>query len=230
MQKKFFPNIITPTTYKLHYNTPLQRGVFSSGVTSSPSLQFKDPSNAANIIDGIYIEEVPTQTHGVDTISIINPGFNYQSAPTVQILGDGTGATAYAVISGGSIQSIIISNAGDGYTSAIAIVTPAEGDTTGQNATLVVNLQGKYGTLRSYYYNTKNVKTIFNTNVGTIDYDKGIITLNSFNPINVDNTFGQFTVTATPKSSIISSTYDGIITVDPYDPNAVSVNVTEKTS
>lgn len=230
LQKKIFPNIITPTTYKLHYNTPLQRGVFSSGVTSSPSLQFKDPSNAARIIDGIYIEEVPTQTHGVDTISIINPGFNYQSAPTIKILGDGTGATAYAVIAGGSIQSIVVSNAGDGYTSAIATVTPADGDTTGQNASLVVNLQGKYGTLRSYYYNTTNVKTIFNTNVGTIDYEQGIITLNSFNPINVDNTFGQFTVTATPKSSIISSTYDGIITVDPYDPNAISVSVTAKTN
>ena len=229
LQKKFFPNIVTPTTYKLRYNTPLQRGVFSSGITSSPSLQFKDPSNASLTVGGVYIEEVPSQTNGVESISIINPGFNYQSPPTIKILGDGTGATAYAIVSGGSIQSIVISEPGDGYTSAIAMVTPAEGDTTGQNASLIVNLEGRFGVLRSYYYNTTNVKTIFNTNVGTIDYQQGVITLNSFNPINVDNALGQFTVTVTPESSIISSTYDGIITVDPFDPNAITVNVTAKT-
>ena len=229
LQKKFFPNIVTPTTYKLRYNTPLQRGVFSSGITSSPSLQFKDPSNASLTVGGVYIEEVPSQTKGVESISIINPGFNYQSAPTIKILGDGTGATAYAVVSGESIQSIVITNPGDGYTSAIALVTPAEGDTTGQNASLIVNLEGRFGVLRSYFYNTTNVKTIFNTNVGTIDYEQGVITLNSFNPINVDNALGQFTVTATSESSIISSTYDGIITVDPFDPNAITVNVTAKT-
>jgi hypothetical protein len=230
LQKKIFPNIVSATTYKLHYNTPLERGMFSSGVTSSPALQFKDTANSANIIDGVYIEEIPTQTHGVETISIINPGFNYQLAPTIEISGDGNGATAYAIITAGSIQSIVISNPGDGYTSAIATVIPAEGDTTGQNAAVTVNLEGKYGKLRSYYYNTTNVKTIFNNNVGTIDYDQGIITLNSFNPINVNDTFGQFSVAATPKSSIISSVYDGIITVDPYDPNAISVNVKSKTN
>ena len=228
LQKKFFPNLTTPATYTLSYNVPLQRGTFGSGITSSPALQYIDSSNTSNIIDGVYLEEIPTQTFGVDTISVINPGFNYTTTPIVSINGDGAGATAVAVLSGGTIQSIIVTNSGNNYTSAVATITPAQGDTTGQGASVNVNLQGRYGILRSYYFNPKNAKTILNNNVGTIDYTNGIITLTSFNPYNVDNPLGQFAVTVTPKTSIISSTYNGIITVDEFDPNAISVSVTAK--
>ena len=228
LQKKFFPNLTTPTSYTLSYNVPLQRGTFGSGITSSPALQYIDSSNTSNIIDGVYLEEIPIQTFGVDTISVINPGFNYTTTPTVSINGDGAGATAVAVLSGGTIQSIIVTNSGNNYTSAVATITPAEGDTTGQGASVNVNLQGRYGTLRSYYFNPKNAKTILNSNVGTIDYTNGVITLTGFNPYNVDNPLGQFAVTVTPKTSIISSTFSGIITVDEFDPNAIAVSVTAK--
>ena len=230
LQKKFFPNLTVPTTYNLYYNTPLQKGIFLSGVSSSPAVQFRDPTNLANIIDGIFIEEIPAATYGIDTISVINPGFGYQSAPTVTILGDGTGATAHAVLSGGSIKNIVVDTAGVNYTSAIAVITPADGDTTGQLAAAVVNLQGRYGSLRSYYNNNSQVKTVFISNIGTIDYTAGVITLNAFSPIDVDSPLGQLTVTAKPTTSIISSTYNRIITIDPYDPTAVTVNVIAKTS
>jgi len=231
LQKKFLPNLTTPTTYNLQFGVPLQRGVLLSGVNSSPALQFRDPTNLANIIDGIFIEEVPTVTHGIDHISLINPGFSYQTAPTVNILGDGTGAAAYAQMkTNGQINSIVLTNSGNNYTSAIATVTPAYGDTTGTNAVLVVNLQGQYGTLRSYYYNTTNVKTILNSNVGSVDYVNGIITLNSFKPTEVDNPLGQFAITATPTSSILKSTYNGILTIDPFDATAISVTMTAKTN
>jgi len=229
LQKKFLPNLITPTTYKLYYNSSLVAGRFLSGTGSSPAMKFRDPTNLANIIDGVYIEEVPSSTNGVETISVLNPGFGYQSAPTVTILGDGTGATAHALISGGSIQSIVVDNAGNGYTSAIATITPASGDTTGQLGAAVVNLEGRYGTLRSYYFDSTNVKNIFDSNIGTIDYQEGIITLNSFGPYGVDNDLGQLAVTTTPTTSIISSTYNRIITIDPYDVNAITVNVMAKT-
>lgn len=230
LQKKLFPNLVTPTTYTLQYNSSLLSGKFSSGVSSSPALQYRNPTNLAEIIDGVYIEEVPSSTNAVESISIINPGFGYTSAPTITILGDGVGATAHATISGGSLRSIVIDNVGSGYTSAIATVTPVSGDTTGQLGTVVVNLQGRYGTLRSFYNTSTNVKTILNSNVGTIDYQQGIINLTAFSPINVDNDLGQFTVTATPTTSIISSTYNRIITIDPFDPTAITVNVTAKSS
>lgn len=231
VQKKFYPNLTSPSTYTLYYGTPLERGMFQSGVVSSPSVQFRNPLNLANIIDGIYIEEVPTSTGGLESIAVINPGYGYQYAPTVKILGDGTGATAEAVITNsGSIREINVLTAGTGYTSVIVEITPAPGDTTGALGAATGTLIGRYGTLRTYYNDSQNVKTIFNNNVGTVDYVEGIVTLNSFGPIQVNNDLGQLTMTANPTTTIISSSYNRIITVDPYDPNAIIVNVTAKTT
>lgn len=230
VQKKFYPNLTTPTTYTLNYGVPLKRGMFQSGIYSSPPVAIKSPLDLVSTIDGVYLEEVPTSTGGVSSISILNTGFGYQYAPTVTIKGDGTGATAIATINAnGTLKSIIVTNAGSGYSSAIAVITPANNDTTGQLGAAVVNLEGQFGTLRTYYNNTDNVKTVINNNVGTIDYTNGIVTINSFAPIQVDNDLGQFTVSASPTTTIFSSTYNRIITVDPYDSNAIVVNVTPRT-
>ena len=45
------------------------------------------------IMDG-DLEELPVYTGGIESVSIINPGYNYSKTPTVTILGDGVGATA----------------------------------------------------------------------------------------------------------------------------------------
>ena len=58
LQKKFYPNLTTPTSYKLYYNTSLERGMFQSGITSSPSVQYRNPINLALTVNGIYIEEI----------------------------------------------------------------------------------------------------------------------------------------------------------------------------
>jgi hypothetical protein len=110
------------------------------------------------------------------------------------------------------------------------VITAQSGDTTGQLGAAIVNLKGRYGTLRTYYNNTNQVKTVLNSNIGTIDYQSGIITLNNFGPINIDNELGQLAVTVNPTTSIVSSSYNRIITIDPYDPNSITVNVTAKTS
>lgn len=230
MEKKFLPNLTSTTTYKLYYNSSLEKNMYTSGVSSTPSMQFLNPSNLSEIISGVYLEEVPTQTDGVESISVINPGFNYQDTPTVTIRGDGTGATAHAVVVNGTVSSIVVDNAGAGYTSAIAVITPRSGDTTGKNAAAVVNLAGRFGTLRTYYNDATNVKTILNANAGTIDYVDGIITLSGFGPYNVNNTLGELSVSVKPTTTIISSDYNRIITIDPYDSTAVVVNVTAKSS
>jgi hypothetical protein len=229
LQKKFNPNLTTPSTYTLYYGTPLLRGMFQSGITSSPSVQFRNPLNLANIIDGVYIEEVPTPTGGLESVAVINPGYGYQFTPKVTILGDGTGATAEAVITNsGSIRAINVLTAGTGYTSAIVQITPDPADTTGALGAATATLIGRYGTLRTYYNDSQNVKTVFNNNAGTVDYVEGVVALNSFGPIQVNNDLGQLTMTANPTTSIISSSYNRIITIDPYDPNAIVVNVTAK--
>jgi hypothetical protein len=230
VQKKIYPNLTIPSTYTLHYGTSLKKGLFQTGISSSPSMLFRNPINLAETISGVYIEEVPSSTGGVESILITNPGFSYQYAPTVTIKGDGTGATATAEInSNGVLKAINITNAGSGYTSAIAVITPQYNDNTGQQGAAVVILTGRYGTLRTYYNNTDNVKTVFNNNAGTVDYEMGVVTLNSLGALNVDNPLGQLTITANPTTTIVSSSYNRIITVDPFDPGAIAVNLTAKT-
>jgi hypothetical protein len=226
LQKKFYPNLNGSETYKFNFGVPLSRGILLSGVTSSPAIQYTDPTNTLNTIDNVYIDELPETTSGIQSISIINPGYSYQYQPTVTIYGDGTGATAEAILTNGSLSAINVTNAGSGYTAASIVITPAINDTSGTNGAAVVTLEGQYGTLRLYYYNANNVKTILNPNIGTIDYTNGIVTLNSFNPINVDNALGQLAITVNPSTTIFSSTFNRIITVDPNDSTAITVNVT----
>ena len=229
LQKKFFPLLGNSSNIKLYYNTPIQPGKFGSGITSYPPMTFLDPSNLSANIPNVYIEEVPQSTYGVESISIINPGYGYQSKPTITIQGDGTGATAEAVVINGSISSVVVTNSGNNYTQAIATVTPAISDTTGRLGALIVNLKGQYGTLRTYYNNANtNIKTILNTNIGTVDYQNGIISLNNFNPYGIDSALGQLAISVTPTTDIVSSTYDRIITIDQFDTTAITVNVTAK--
>ena len=231
LQKKFFPNLVNATTYKLYFGTPLEKSSFLSGVSSSPSISYVDPANVTNLVPGVYIEELPSSTNSLESVTVLNPGFGYQSAPIVTVLGDGIGATAHATLyTDGSISSIVVDNPGSGYSAAIVTITPQPNDTTGQNAAGIVNLTGRLGTLRLYYNDIKNVKTILNPNIGTIDYANGLITLNDFLPTIVDNSLGQFTVTGNPASSIISSSFNRVITYDEYDTNAINVNVIAKNS
>ena len=74
------------------------------------------------------------------------------------------------------------------------------------------------------------MKTIFDSNIGTIDYLNGVITLESFNPYGVNDPLGQLTISVTPTTNIISSSYNRIITIDPFDSNAIKVSVTAKTT
>jgi hypothetical protein len=231
LQKKFLPDLINPTSYTLNFNTSLEANKYNSGTASSPSMLFRDPANLANIIDGVLIEEVPTTTNSIETISVINPGFSYTVAPTVIINGDGTGATAHAVLSGsGAISKIVIDNGGNGYTAAVVTITPADSDSTGQLGSAVANLSGRYGTLRTYYNNSNQVKTILNSNIGSIDYQEGVIILKDFNPYDVNGDLGILAISVKPTSSIVSSSYNKIITIDPYDSNAIVVNVIAKNS
>lgn len=230
LQKKIYPNLTAPQTYKMYFGAELKKGMFNSGVYSTPGFTINDPVLTGTTINGVFIEEIPSSTAGIQSISLINLGFGYQSEPTVTILGDGTGATATAKLNtNGTIKSIDVTNAGNNYTTAVVSITPAYGDTTGQLGAAVAILSGGTGTLRSYYYNTQYGKTIINDKAGTIDYVNGVVTLDSLYPIDINNDFAQLSVTATPTTTIVSSTYNRIITLDSYDSNAIVVNIIAKT-
>jgi autotransporter-associated beta strand protein len=58
----------------------------------------------------------PAGSNGVGSVTFTNGGSGYDGPPVVKISGTGTGATAYAVVSGGSVTNIVVTNPGTGYT------------------------------------------------------------------------------------------------------------------
>ena len=224
LQKKFYPRLNARTTYILDFGVSLKRNYFNAGLTSSPDFSQADTSAISGVRQGIYFEEVPTTTGGVATINVVNQGFGYTKIPTVTISGDGLDATAYAVIVAGRVNSIVVTNPGYNYTEAYVTITPQDGDTSGALAYAAPVLQGSEGIIRSYYY-LNNIKTILNADAGTINYLTGKVTLTDFAPLEVNNPLGQFTISVVPDSTIISSTYNKIVAVDEFDPEAITVNV-----
>ena len=88
------------------------------------------------------------------------------------------------------------------------------------------------GTLKTYYY-LNGVKYILHNsnasdNAGTIDYANGIITLNNFVPNTINATDGVLRVNASAATRIVSTAYNRVLTLDEFDPVAITVNVTAK--
>jgi hypothetical protein len=225
LQKKFFPSLTTKTTYSFRFGAPLKRNYFNAGLNSQPAFSTRDINSNNQIRTGVFFEEVPTIVGGISAINVTNQGFGYTKVPTVTITGDGTGASAYAVLVGGRVNSIIITDPGLNYTQATVTISPAPGDTSGSLAFAIATLEGSIGELRTYYYNN-NVKTILNGSAGTIDYTNGVVTLTDFAPLTIDNPLGQFTISVVPESTIISSSFNRIVSIDEFDPEAVTINVT----
>lgn len=224
IQKKFYPRLNTRTTYYLNFGVPLKRNYFNAGVNTYPDFTTFDTASLNLIRTGVNFEEVPTTVGGVSSININNQGIGYTRPPIVNIVGDGQGASAFAVISSGRVVNIVVTDPGFNYTQATVTLTNAENDTTGTLAFATPVLEGSIGTLRTYYY-LNNVKTILNSNAGTINYVTGLVTLTDFSPLSINNSLGQFTVSAVPDSSIISSTYNRIVAIDEFDPGAIVVTV-----
>lgn len=224
LQKKFYPSLTTKTSYTFDFGVPLKRNYFNAGLTTSPAFSVRDTNSNNTIRTGVYFEEVPTVVGGIASVNIMNQGFGYTKVPTVTIEGDGKDATGYAILVGTRVNSIVITNPGYNYTQAIVRITPAYGDTSGALAYGVAVMEGSIGTLRTYYYQN-NSKVILNSDAGTIDYINGKVTLTNFAPITVDNDLGQFTISVTPESNIISSTFNKIVALDEFDPEAITVTV-----
>ena len=225
LQKRIIPNLTSSTTYSLKFGTPLKKDIFGKSISATPTFQIIDKNNNNVVRDTVYLEETPSSTTTVESISVLNPGFGYTSAPLVTILGDGVGATATATVVNGQINNITVTNPGGNYTQAIVQITSTDGN--GVLASGIVTLSGNKGTLRTYYFED-GVKRILNSNAGTVNYDEGIVTLTDFSPSAINNPLGILSIQAVPTSTIISSSRDKIITLDNTDPNAINVNIIAK--
>lgn len=80
-------------------------------------------------------------TGGVTAITITNPGINYATAPTVNIVSDtGTGATAVATVVGGHVNTITVTNRGTGYVTPPTITFSGSGTLAAATATIDIDI------------------------------------------------------------------------------------------
>ena len=222
VQKRFEPKLNESASYTVEYNVPLFRGTTTNKLTSTP-FTVNDITGVSRIA---FFEETPQSFTGVSEVQVINSGSGYVTQPTVTISGDGTGATAKAVIVNGKIQKIDIVSRGVDYTRALITITGG----SGFGAEAVAVIDGRSGTLRTIFYDSLAQRQIINSNVGTIDYDNGIITINSIKFLTVDSDDDLVRLTIQSDKGIIQSTRDTIVTIDADDPVSILTELEKKSN
>jgi len=215
-QKRFIPILGIVNNYNINFNIPLLPRNAISKLTSSVFSVYDSNGNLQNVT----IEETPNSSTAINSVSIIDPGSNYSSAPTITITGDGIGATATATLINGKIGSIDIIDGGTDYTKAIVNISGGGG--FGSSAVAVINSQ--VGILRTTYFNPQAVRQVVNANIGTIDYVNGIINLKNINIVSTNTSDSLIRIQCPVASGIIKSFKNNIITIDTLDPNSITIN------
>jgi hypothetical protein len=228
LSKRFRPILSQTNTYILDFGVELSRGTTLDNFYSSPTFTVLDE----NLVErNCFIEEVPSSFTGVETISVITPGSNYTTTPTVEIVGDGRGAKGVAIIVNGKLNSVKVTNPGIGYTTAAIRIIGGGG--SGASAEAV--LENRFGKIRLAYFKpdevtSKSTKVVLNSSkdegvTGTIDYILGKITIDNFSPLSIDNDFDELTINVRPKSTVLQSIKNKMLAFDETDPTSVVVEL-----
>jgi len=220
IEKRIVPQVGAARNYTFDFGTRISREDPSYRIYSTPAFRQYD---ADGVLRKCFFEETPGSSSGIESIEIINAPGNYLTAPTISINGDGVGANAYPVIVNGKITQIIVDKPGVNYTTATAISTYQ--DEVDTSIDLTVNVQGRYGVLRSYFFDDNNIKTTLNGEAGTIDYQMGKVILQQFDPVSIEDPLKIFRVIAKPETNNFESARSRIITIDDEDTNAINITV-----
>lgn len=134
--KEYYPNTTLKTT------DPMFSEFYIGDVVATKP--FNNPTFKALILEKNYDlgQMVVKPLQEVRTITILDGGQGYSTAPTVTFSGGGgTGATAQALITNGSVTSIIVTSGGTGYTSppTVTISNPQVDRGTVARATAVLS-------------------------------------------------------------------------------------------
>lgn len=222
LQKRATLTLNQNQIYTFNFNTPLYRGVIEDKFYTYPDVTVLDNQGIAR---QVFIEDTPNSLTGLDSITVLSAGSGYLTAPTVTIVGDGSGATAEAQIVNGRVNGITITNRGVDYTTATAQIT----SDSGSGATASVGLQARNGTLRSYYYKGNGEKVVVDANIGSIDYVKGTIIINSLNPSAVTPNdryaLNILTFNARPFNDVITPSRDRILDIDATDSSSIVITL-----
>lgn len=228
LSKRFRPDLTQSKSYVLDFGTELQRGTTLDNFYSSPNFSILDENLVTR---SSFLEEIPSSFTGVEAITVTNPGINFTSTPTIEIVGDGQGATAVATIVNGKLSNIKVLTPGVGYTTAVVRITGGGGTSALAEAVL----ENRYGQLRISYFkpdaiSNQNVKNVLNSAknsgvMGTIDYVLGKIYINNFNPSDVDNDFKDLSINVRPKVTVFQSDKNKLLTFDTSDASTFVINL-----
>jgi hypothetical protein len=197
----------------------LHRGTSTNKLTSSEFTIY----DSVNVLRTAQIEETPESFTGVSEIQVTNAGTGYTSEPTVTITGDGVSAIATAVLTNGKITNIVISKRGINYTRALVSISGGGG----YGASAIAILDGRFGTLRTFYYDENAEKKIINAEAGTINYTTGLITLKDLNIESIATSDTLMRISIESERGIITSSRDTIITIDVNDPTSITTELSE---
>lgn len=110
----------TYATVTVNHNYPTEQDIPSDFEAASILLNF-DIGDIESVQSTVELSAIPG---GIHSVRVIDPGYGYDSVPTVTIVGDGTGATAEVVLTNDSrIEKINILTEGQGYTKAEVVLT-----------------------------------------------------------------------------------------------------------
>jgi hypothetical protein len=141
--------------------------------------------------------------------------------------GDGTGAVASATVVNGRISSVQVTTRGINYTVASVDIS----DSTGTGATASAVLEGRNGTIRTYYLQANGQKVVINENAGTIDYDTGEIILTALTAYSVSASpyFGLdqnvFVIQIKPDEETLFPRKNRIISIDETDITSLEIKM-----
>ena len=137
-----FQKIETASTSVSDFDLPVYYNVDTGKVTPI-SVQLK---NGVAVVDNELVNEYPRKNWldnigaSITEITISNPGTEYTIAPKVEIIGNGTGATAQAYVGYGTITNIVITNKGKGYTQTPTVKITPPPNSAGTPATAIAVL------------------------------------------------------------------------------------------
>ena len=220
LQKRFEPDLTISASYIINFNSVLYRGTLTNRMTSTEFDVFDRTGTRRTVI----LEEVPQSYTGVSSVQVTNRGAGFITNPTVTITGDGVGATATATIVNGGLDSITLTNRGSGYTRAVATLSGGDG---GYGATAIVILDARFGNLRTIYFDDLAQRQVVQEDVGTIDYNLGIVTLNDLRILSVVSVDGLIRLTIQSERGIVTSNKSTIITIDSTDTSSIVTNLVE---
>ena len=156
------------------------------------------PSNIADQVTRFQIDQITAGGTGYTAAPLVT----FTPAPT-----GGTTATANAVISGGRVVGLIITNPGSGYTVAPSItLTPAAGDMTGTGAMATAFIGGTQATATANVNSAGRVSGLTSTNTGSGYTSVPIVTIAPGTPTaSAIATLGKGTVSLSSNGNVTQS-------------------------